>query len=83
MKKYYKSTEQIHAVFYPKSVAVIGTNKVKGTVPFDIFDWFARILPGDVITVGIDAMVNIIDTLNLGSTSETAKLIEQLMAALI
>ncbi|MCK5521142.1 MAG: CoA-binding protein, partial [Candidatus Marinimicrobia bacterium] len=38
MKKYYKSTEQIHAVFYPKSVAVIGTNKVKGTVPFDIFD---------------------------------------------
>jgi DMSO/TMAO reductase YedYZ molybdopterin-dependent catalytic subunit len=52
-------------------------------VPFDIFDWFARILPGDVITLGIDAMVNIIDALNLGSTSETAKLIEQLLAASI
>jgi DMSO/TMAO reductase YedYZ molybdopterin-dependent catalytic subunit len=52
-------------------------------VPFDIFDWFARILPGDVVTLGIDAMVNIIDALNLGSTSETAKLIEQLLAASI
>jgi DMSO/TMAO reductase YedYZ molybdopterin-dependent catalytic subunit len=50
-------------------------------VPFDIFDWLARALPGDVITLGIDAIVSLIETLNLGSTSETAKLIEQLLAA--
>ena len=49
-------------------------------VPFDIFDWMARILPGDVITLGIDGIVTVIDTFNLGSTSTTAKLIEQLMA---
>ena len=34
-------------------------------VPFDIFDWLARVLPGDVITLGIDSIVSIIDTLNL------------------
>jgi len=50
-------------------------------VPFDIFDWLARMLPGDVITLGIDAIVKIVDTLNLGSTSQSAKLIEQLSAA--
>lgn len=50
-------------------------------VPFDIFDWLARVLPGDVVTLGIDSIVNLIDTLNLGSTSGTAKLIEQFLAA--
>lgn len=29
--------KNLHAVFYPQSVAVIGTNKMKGTVPGDIF----------------------------------------------
>jgi DMSO/TMAO reductase YedYZ molybdopterin-dependent catalytic subunit len=47
-------------------------------VPFDIFDWLARILPGDVITLGIDTIVRTIDALNLGSTSTAAKAIEQL-----
>ena len=32
-------------------------------VPFDIFDWLARILPGDVITLGIDTIVRTIDAL--------------------
>ncbi len=38
MGKTRKSREQIHAIFYPKSVAVIGANNVKGSVPFDIFN---------------------------------------------
>jgi DMSO/TMAO reductase YedYZ molybdopterin-dependent catalytic subunit len=49
-------------------------------VPFDLFDWLARVLPGDVITLGIDAIVQTINLLNLGPTSPTAKFIEQLMA---
>ncbi len=49
-------------------------------LPFDLFDWLARFLPGDVITLGIDAIVNVIDTLDLGSTSDAAKTAEQLMA---
>jgi len=50
-------------------------------VPFDLFDWLARVLPGDVITLGIDSIVSIIEAFNLGSTSTTAKLIEQILAA--
>ena len=49
-------------------------------VPFDLFDWLARVLPGGVVTAGIDAMVSVIAALNLGPTSETAKLIEQIIA---
>ena len=49
-------------------------------VPFDLFDWFARVLPGDIITLGIDSIVKLIRTLNLGPTSQSAKLIEQLLA---
>jgi DMSO/TMAO reductase YedYZ molybdopterin-dependent catalytic subunit len=49
-------------------------------VPFDIFDWVARALPGPIITFGIDLMVTIITALRLGDTSTTAKLAEQSMA---
>lgn len=49
-------------------------------VPYDLFDWLARVLPGDVITLGIDAIVRLIALLNLGSTGESAKTIEQLIA---
>jgi hypothetical protein len=49
--------------------------------PFDLFDWLARILPGNLVTLGIDAVVDFIRLFNIGdSTSDTAKLIEQLMA---
>ena len=48
-------------------------------VPFDLFDWLARVLPGDVLTSGIDVMVDAIITLNLGETSSTAKTLEHLM----
>lgn len=30
--------ENLHRLFYPESVAVVGTNKVKGTVPYDILE---------------------------------------------
>ena len=49
-------------------------------VPFNLFDWQARVLPGRVITFGIDTIVNLILALNLGSLSQTAKLAEQILA---
>ena len=48
--------------------------------PFQLFDWLARALPGNVITLGIDAMVELIIFFNLGPTGDTAKLIEQFQA---
>jgi DMSO/TMAO reductase YedYZ molybdopterin-dependent catalytic subunit len=48
--------------------------------PFDVFDWITRVLPGRLIAFGIGTMVSVIRMLNMGPTSETAKLAEQLMA---
>ena len=50
---------------------------------FDLFDGLARVLPGDVITIGIDALVSLITTLNIGPTSQIAKAAEQTMALLM
>ena len=52
-------------------------------VPFDLFDLIARVLPGDVITLGIDVIVDIITALDLGATDTAAKAVEQFMALLI
>jgi DMSO/TMAO reductase YedYZ molybdopterin-dependent catalytic subunit len=49
-------------------------------VPFDLFDWLARVLPGSLVTAGIEAIVTLVGALNLGATDATAKLIEQLLA---
>lgn len=49
-------------------------------LPFDIFDWMARTLPGGLIARSIDAMVAVIRGLHLGPTASTAKLAEQGMA---
>lgn len=49
-------------------------------VPFDLFDWLARVLPGSVVTFGIDAIVDTILVLNLGSVSDVAKTAEQALA---
>jgi DMSO/TMAO reductase YedYZ molybdopterin-dependent catalytic subunit len=46
-------------------------------VPFDVFDWMSRILPGAVIEFVISAMVAAIRGLHLGPTSVAAKIIEQ------
>src|SRR6516225_6536266 len=49
-------------------------------VPFDVFDWMTRILPGQVIAVGIGVMVTVIRALNLGPTAAAAKTAEHVMA---
>jgi len=46
-------------------------------VPFDVFDWTTRVLPGALIEFVIGAMVAAIRGLHLGPTSVVAKLIEQ------
>ncbi len=48
-------------------------------VPFELFDWLARVLPGRAIALGISSMVSIISTLKLGPTADVAKTIEQSM----
>lgn len=50
--------------------------------PFDLFDWIGRVAPGEVITTGIDAIVDTINTFDLGETSATAKTIEQIIAVI-
>ena len=49
-------------------------------VPFDLFDWIARELPGSVVTIGIDSTVTILRALHVGSTAAAAKTAEQAMA---
>ncbi len=49
-------------------------------VPFDAFDWMARILPRQVLAAGIDAMVTVIRAFNLGPTAAAAKTAEHVMA---
>src|SRR5512143_2262231 len=48
-------------------------------VPFDVFDWTTRVLPGSVIEFVIGAMVAVIRGLHLGPTSVVAKIAEQTM----
>ncbi|MCH7802324.1 MAG: molybdopterin-dependent oxidoreductase [Chloroflexi bacterium] len=48
-------------------------------VPFDLFDWIARLLPGPVITFGIDLLIDTMRGLGL-SVANTAKTAEQAMA---
>lgn len=48
-------------------------------LPFDLFDWLTRVLPGSLVTFGIDTLVATLGALGL-SVSETAKLAEQLLA---
>lgn len=47
--------------------------------PFDLFNWIARILPGVVITFGIDLMIDSMLILGI-NVADTAKLAEQGMA---
>jgi DMSO/TMAO reductase YedYZ molybdopterin-dependent catalytic subunit len=49
-------------------------------VPFDIFDWMARVLPGGLVITTIELIVKVIGSLNLGPTASTAKTIEQAIA---
>jgi len=49
-------------------------------LPFQVFDRVARILPGGLITIGIDAMVSVIRGLSIGEMSTIAKKAEQGLA---
>jgi DMSO/TMAO reductase YedYZ molybdopterin-dependent catalytic subunit len=49
--------------------------------PFDLFDWLTRVLPGPVITFGIDFMIDTMIFLGV-SVADTAKTAEQVMAVL-
>ncbi len=68
-------TAPLAALFY-LGAQFLGT----AFVPFDLFDWLARILPGGVITFGIDFIVSVIAALNLEDVSTTAKIAEHIMA---
>ena len=48
-------------------------------VPFDVFDWLSRVLPGSLIAFGISTMVTAIRALHIGPTSVVAKGVEQAM----
>ncbi len=50
--------------------------------PFDVFDWIARILPGPVVTFGIDLMVDALGIVGM-SVADTAKTAEQSIAILM
>ena len=50
--------------------------------PFDVFDWIARILPGPVVTFGIDMMIDAI-ILTGASVADTAKTAEQAMGLMM
>ena len=50
--------------------------------PYDVFDWIARILPGAVVTFGIDLMIDTLGLLGL-DVAETAKTAEHVQAVLI
>ncbi|NIM96163.1 MAG: molybdopterin-dependent oxidoreductase [Anaerolineales bacterium] len=52
-------------------------------VPFDIFDWMTRILPGSLVTAGIDTMILLIREFPLGPTDQAAKIAEQVFAIII
>jgi len=49
-------------------------------VPFSLFEWLTRVLPGDVVTFGIDRMVDVITGLGVGPTSAVAKAAEMGLA---
>ena len=51
-------------------------------VPFALFDWIARVLPGPVVTFGIDLMIDGIRMVGL-SVADAAKTSEQIMAILL
>ena len=50
--------------------------------PYDVFDWVARILPGPVVTFGIDLMIDSLQMvgLNVADTAKTAEHIQAVVA---
>ncbi len=51
-------------------------------VPFELFDWITRVLPGDLVTFGIDLMIDSMRLLRI-NVADTAKQAEQASAILM
>lgn len=51
-------------------------------VPFELFNWVARVLPGDLVTLGIDLMIDTMLFLGI-SVVDTAKTAERVMAIIM
>ena len=51
-------------------------------IPFELFDWITRVLPGDLVTFGIDLMIDTMLLLQI-SVADTAKQAEQASAILL
>src|SRR6056297_747570 len=49
-------------------------------IPFDVFDWLGRVLPGDIVTLGIDGIVSVIRWFGADDLSAAAKTVEQALA---
>lgn len=47
------------------------------------FDWLARTLPGDVVTFGIDRLIDVVRLLSIDSTDRTAKMLERLVGLVL
>jgi DMSO/TMAO reductase YedYZ molybdopterin-dependent catalytic subunit/chromate transport protein ChrA len=47
---------------------------------YEIFEWVARVMPGALVTFGIDLIIRLVRGLGADSTATAAKLVEQLMA---
>ena len=58
-------------------------DKLAGTpfAPFDLFDWITRVLPGTLVTFGIDLMIDTMRLLGI-SVADSAKTAEQIIAIL-
>ena len=50
-------------------------------LPFDLFDWLARVLPGSVVTTGIDTLIAFLRAVGIPTSS--AKVVEQFVAFVI
>ena len=50
-------------------------------LPFDFFDWMTRVLPGSMVTFGIDLMIDMLRFFGLG-VADTAKTAEKLIAVI-
>lgn len=51
-------------------------------VPFDLFDWTTRVLPGRLVTFGIDSMISALSFVGL-DVADTAKTAERASAVLV
>jgi DMSO/TMAO reductase YedYZ molybdopterin-dependent catalytic subunit len=49
-------------------------------LPFDLFDWITRLLPGSLVTLGIDSTVTLSRALGASSLGAAAKTMEQAIA---